>query len=381
MDKLKKIKVSGVVQAQYRFADTTDKSQALAGKFQGGEFPSPATNSVFSIRRARIKVAYETDLSQLVVQFDAQTKGIGLKDAYLRFTEPFLKSLSLKGGLFDRPFGFEISYSSSTRESPERSRVFQTLFPGERDMGVSLEYTPTDLLPYAAQLFNFKGGIFAGNGINNEYDDIRDYIARAGFAVPLNDFNMSVEGGVSTYQGAVKSLNDSLYTEKNGAYVLETGYNKKNIDRNYMGYDLELYYGDVPFFGGMSLRGEYLHGTQPGSKSSSESPKKDVPSTSPIYGRDFNGYYLMGVLNVNLLRSQLVAKYDVYNPATEISTSKKDKGDVKFTTIGGGWIYHWDENIKFVAYYDKIENEKITKAPYTKDLSDDVFTFRVQYKF
>lgn len=387
VDKLKKIKISGYVQAQFRYApDTTgltdsDYSNRYdVGKFQGGSFPD-AARSLFDVRRARLKITYTNDLSKMVLQFDGKPTGASIKDAYLQFTEPFLKTFSLKGGHFDRPFGYEISYSSSKRESPERSRLFQTIFAGERDLGLSLEYSPSDNLPKLARLFNFKGGVFAGNGLNEEYDDVRDLIGRLGFSVPVSNLDLSVDGGISGYAGAVRSLNDTLFTVEDGEWVSTEGNSRKEIDRQYLGYDLQLSYGDVPFFGGVTLRGEYVHGRQPSGAKSTASLKKGAPSADPLHIRDFNGYYAMGVLDIAPFDCKLVAKYDVYRPNTEINNSNKGTADMTYTTLGGGLVYQLDENIRFWAYYDKIRNEAVEASPYTKDVNDNVFTFRIQYKY
>jgi hypothetical protein len=90
-----------------------------------------------------------------------------------------------------------------------------------------------------------------------------------------------------------------------------------------------------------------------------------------------------------------VAKYDVFKPNTDIKTgdigkpgTNLDAGDIPFYTLGLGWIFHWDANIKIVAYYEFVKNEKIYQGttnaslkPFTEDLNDDIFTFRIQYKF
>ncbi len=77
-----------------------------------------------------------------MLQIDAIQTGVTVKDAYVLVTEPWTQSLGFQMGIFDRPFGYEISYSSSSRESPERSRMYQTLFPGERELGAKLFYAP-----------------------------------------------------------------------------------------------------------------------------------------------------------------------------------------------------------------------------------------------
>ena len=43
--------------------------------------------------------------------------------------------------MFARPFGFEINYSSSDRESPERGRKSQILMKGERDLDFKIHLT------------------------------------------------------------------------------------------------------------------------------------------------------------------------------------------------------------------------------------------------
>ncbi|HEX3019216.1 MAG TPA: hypothetical protein VHP36_02895 [Chitinispirillaceae bacterium] len=384
VNKLKKIKVSGYVQAQLRVATDTSgigKGKYKIGKFQGGDLASDS-RSVLQIRRGRIKVAYENSYSQMAVQLDCIPKGVSIKDAYMRFSAPWLYGFGIKAGVYDRPFGFEISYSSSSRESPERSRMFQTLFPGERDMGASIEYIPNDNLPSWAQLFNLKLGRFAGNGINDEFDDIRDWIGRFGLSIPLNSINMAIDAGFSGYAGAIRSLNDTLKEMSDTLWVSRLGKKNKEIDRQYFGGDMQIYYGNIPVLGGMSLRGEVIGGQQPGRASSNESPKSSAADASMIYVRNFIGFYTMAVLNIDPLKCQLVGKYDFFDPNIEIEkTGVKSLADASFKTLGLGLVYHWDENVKIMAYFDKITNEEIGIDPYKKDINDNVFTLRIQYKF
>lgn len=418
VDKISKVKLSGYLQTQVRVAEDTagqlnpdHTNRYDIGEFQGGKLPA-TTRTVFQLRRARIKTTYETSLTQMVIQLDClpfttgsavssttqdtsgkytvKTKtsaflsggGVSIKDAYLRFTDPWTKSFALKGGVFDRPFGFEISYSSSSRESPERSRLFQTLFPGERDLGFSLEYLPGDNMPEFARNINFKGGFFAGNGINVEFDDLRDFIGRVGFSIPVIPINLSIDGGISGYVGSVRDKNDTLYEVKSGKWTASTGNKWDEIDRKYIGGDLELFYGNIPFFGGISLRGEFIQGKQPSFKSTNVSQKSDQSSKDPVYLREIGGFYGMVVLNIDPIRCQLVGKYDSFDP--EMNLEKKEvtnTADIKYSTIGGGLVYHLTENVKLTAYYDNVRNEKTSVAPYTSDVKDNIVTLRIQYKF
>lgn len=422
VDKLAKLKVSGYVQAQFVYTPTTKdqlgsdyKNKYDIGQFQGGKLPA-GSKSVFQVRRARLKFAYQNTYSQMVVQLDClpftfapavnsvtqdtskkvtsanggpyySGGGVSVKDAYLHFNEPILNSLGITAGICDRPFGFEIPYSSSSLESPERSRVIQSLFPGEKDLGVSLEYTPADNLPLWAQLFNFKGGFFAGDGANIEIDEVRDFIGRFGLTIPLNDLNMAIDGGVSGYVGSIMNRDTSVYDMDGSSWKRKTvkkfgSYN----DRKYLGVDGQYYYGDVPFFGGLSLRGEYVSGFQPTVAGGNTSQNNDQPISGPLYNRPVEGYYAMAVLNVDPINCQLVYKYDVFDPNTKMSgTQVTDFGDMKFTTNGFGLVYHWDENVKLMAYFDRVENEavsaKVKSGSYVADARDNVFTFRILYKF
>jgi len=392
LDALKKIKISGYIQAQFQSAEIDGANSV----YQGGVFPS-TTHNRFMIRRGRIKFNYDNDLTQYVLQLDATERGVSLKDAYISIKDPWLKTFGLTGGVFDRPFGFEISYSSSMRESPERSRLFQTLFPGERDLGAKLEITPQDGF---FSFLNFKGGLFTGNGVNPETDNAKDFIGRLGFQLPFYEANLSIDGGVSGYFGQVRLDNTKLV---NGVAVAAKSYTVNSPttfavdsttrywDRNYIGGDLEIYY-DLPILGGFSLRGEYIQGKNPGNQNS------NLPyrvTTGDLYMRNFYGYYLSYVQNIGLSH-QFIFKYDVLDPNKDVTgddiglpvNTRLTAADLKYTTIGVGWVYHWDSNVKFVLYYDMITNEKVAEAstvssltPLKDDLKDDVITFRMQYKF
>ena len=65
-----------------------------------------------------------------------------------------------------------------------------------------------------------------------------------------------------------------------------------------------------------------------------------------------------------------------------MAAAKLGAGDIKYSTLGIGLVHYWDDNIKFVFYYDSVSNETSSKlAALNSDLRDNVFTFRIQYKF
>lgn len=410
VDKLSKIKVSGYVQAQWQYADSVGIQSVAGGNFPVRNATSAGSQQRFQVRRGRLKVAHESATSRYVLQMDVVPAGVSLKDAYVTLMEPWLKTFSYTMGVFDRPFGFEISYSSSSRESPERARVFQTLFPGERDMGAKLEINPSADLGFA-QYLNFKGGVFTGMGPGaNEIDNEQDLIGRLGFQAPFYGLNLAVDGGVSGYFGKVTSVNATAFeTGKDTAgvktWLARAGKDKARLDRNILGVDGQVYY-DIPVLGGFSLRGEYLWGTHPASTSSasvytggSTTPALSATNLTPAAvgnraaSREVMGWYVNLVQNLGK-DVQAVVKYDVFDPNTEVKGSDVGKtgsaltsADLAISTLGLGLLYYWDENTRLTAYYDKVMNEEAAStatgslAPWKDDLTDNVFTLRVQVKF
>lgn len=135
VDNLSKLKVSGYFQTDWQFGQ---KDASL--KVGSPRAESETSFSRFGLRRGRVKFAY-TDLNlfglatgSAVLQLDATEKGVGIKDLYFTVTDPWTGWVTLTSGVFNRPFGYEIAYSSSARETPERSTGCLTLFPEERDL-------------------------------------------------------------------------------------------------------------------------------------------------------------------------------------------------------------------------------------------------------
>ncbi len=389
VDALKKIKVSGYIQAQYQSAETAGEATVA-----GGNFPSNVKQR-FALRRGRLKANYDNDLTQYVLQIDVTQNGVGIKDAYASFREPWLRIFGVTAGVFNRPFGFEIPFSSSGRESPERSRICQTLLPGERDLGAMLE-----IMAESGSLswFNFKGGFFNGSGSTaNDYDSHKDFIGRLGAQVTVPERGFAIDFGGSAYLGGVRQPGPVVYKNVgmhgSGFKIFLKDSSSTNTgasaDRNYIGVDAQLYY-DLRTLGGLTIRGEYITGEQTGAFSSSTSPSSQP---TEIVTRNFNGGYFYCVQNIGL-SNQFVFKYDWYDPNTDAGASDIGRpgsnfglGDIKHQTFGVGWIYHWDANVKLTAYYDIVKNEEINSAaagslaPFKTDVKDNVLTLRVQYKF
>jgi hypothetical protein len=409
LDVLKRLKVSGYIQAQFQYADS-----AGAAAYLGGAFPAGADKR-FSLRRGRVKFQYDAPVndkgistSQYVFQFDVSEKGLTIKDLYGKFTDPWSGWLSITAGMQNRPFGFEIGYSSSMRESPERGRLSQIVFPNERDLGAMLtiqgpKSSDWNWVKLEAGFFNGTGGPGQGASLT-EFDKMKDFIGHLSINRNSKSEKMKYGFGVSYYNGGYRIDSVSVYnntTDPNGvpAFVLASkaseNWNggligsRNYSNRTYYGVDGQL---SIDWAAGMTtLRGEYVSGQQPGTSSSTASAT--VPVTSNIYNRNFNGAYFYFLQNIMQTPWQVIVKYDWYDPNTDtkgdqigktVSTgfTKTNATDIMYTTLGAGIAYRWDAYVKLTAYYDMVTNETSANlSGYTKDLSDNVFTLRMQVKF
>ena len=183
VDVLKSIKLSGYIQTQFQYGDSTGASAYNGGAFGAGN------DKRFMIRRGRLKAQYDAPVndkgistSQYVLQFDVTEKGLAIKDAYGKFTDPWSGWFSITAGMQNRPFGYEIIYSSSLRESPERGRLSQLIFPGERDLGAMLSIQGPKTSNW--NWIKFDAGFFNGNGAPgvgvdvSDFDKKKDFIGR-----------------------------------------------------------------------------------------------------------------------------------------------------------------------------------------------------------
>lgn len=313
LDLLSRLRITGYIQAQY--VEDESSEDELTG-------PSSTRNrDQFSVRRGRIKFTYQmAPTARFLVQPDITSSGVTLKDGYLELIEPWTSwKNTLTAGQFTWPFGFELIYSSSSREMPERSRVVRTLFPGERDRGVQLSGRgPDGALGYQIAVVN-------GTGTTQSTDSNRrkDIVGRLGWKLG------SFSGGFSGYQG------EDLIATPSAPGGTE-------LDKERAGFDVQW---QTPV-NGLSLRGEYIAGED--------------------RGADVDGWYAYAIQRLGK-RHGFAIRADEYDPDADIS------GNAVFT-LGGSYIFHWDGNTKLMLAYEHPKNER-------NDPDDDVVTVRLQYAF
>ncbi|WP_224013742.1 hypothetical protein [Ferruginibacter albus] len=136
------------------------------------------------------------------------------------------------------------------------------------------------------------------------------------------------------------------------------------------------------------MRGEIIIGKQTATAATSETPAALLTGTDAYYVRNFNGAYFYFLQNICNWHHQLGVKYDWYDPNTDVKGNDIGKAgtntnatDIKYSTLGFGYIYYINENVKLVVWYDRVMNETTQVTGYATDVKDDVFTCRLQFRF
>ncbi|MEI8134679.1 MAG: hypothetical protein WCH46_06320 [bacterium] len=129
-----KMKITGYVQPQWLWNDADSQANQVNSK------------NYFQIRRGRVKFTHTSGDISAVIYPDITENGVVIKEVYATWNalkDAGTNLLGISMGSMNRPFGYEIAYSSSAREVTERSLYENRFFNGERDLGIQLNFTPT----------------------------------------------------------------------------------------------------------------------------------------------------------------------------------------------------------------------------------------------
>ncbi|MDZ4803872.1 MAG: porin [Candidatus Eisenbacteria bacterium] len=359
-DKLKKIKVSGYVQARYDVSQASDDSIRAAGN---PLVLTPANLDRFHIRRARVKVNWDPmERTQGVLYIDGGAdRAVRVIEAYVQLSDPWTpyQQHQLTIGQFNVPFGYEIERSSSARELPERSRAENVLFPGERDRGVKLFDRWSDRFETVVAVLN-GGGIGQTDYPNTDPTSAKDLMGRARASLGRIDV------AVSAYSGQ---------------HVIGLTGPDAEVDRTRFGADVQGYW-EFPRAGGGSLRGEFYTGEEfnPDSvavlttRPTSSAPVRLLkPGVSGAHlDAEFLGWYLMLVQNLGD-RFQAAVRYDEFDRNTEV-----DGDEYTRWNLGLNWFY--DGYTRFTLAYE-IPEVKSTAGVSVPNSEDNLLTVQAQFKF
>lgn len=391
--KFDRVKLSGYVQPQFQAAQ-----EKGAKSFNGGDF-APNVNNRFMLRRGRVRIDYihfaehKGPSVQFVFQFDGSEKGFFTRDFWGRVMENKYQMFSLTAGLFARPFSYELNLGSGDRESPERGRMSQILMKVERDLGAMASFEPRKK-DHPLRFLKIDAGIFNGPGLNAtaDFDSHKDFITRVALKpYPLSK-KLTFSAAASYFNGGLQQGTKYVYRThtSGGIPVMQVDSSLSNsgkiAPRVYYGADAQLKIKHS--MGVTELRAEFIAGTQTGTENSSEPPAALLAGAEGYYIRHFNGAYFYLLQNIFNPHHQLAVKYDWYDANSNVKGTDIGKpganlnaANIKYSTLGFGYTYYAMENLKLVLWYDKVFNEKTSLPGYEKDVRDDVFTCRLQFRF
>jgi hypothetical protein len=185
-----------------------------------------------------------------------------------------------------------------------------------------------------------------------------------------------------------------LQDKGDGVFVFEadsiTSALGAKLPRNYGGANLQLRW--THGWGATEFRAEYWAGTQTAFENTSETPGTTPTVVTgvfqPNYIRNFDGGFFVLLQNIVNRQHQLGVKLDWYDPNTRVkgaqigaTGSNLNNTDISYTTLGFGYLFYWDDNFKLTLWYDRVWNESTQLQGYTGDISDNIFTARIQYRF
>jgi hypothetical protein len=262
---------------------------------------------------------------------------------------------------------------------------------GERDLGAMISF---DVRKEKHLLKNLKidAGIFNGQGItaSGDFDNVKDFIGRISLKPKKISKNITLFAGTSLLYGGLENSTKYVYSAVSVAGIKKVvvdssqSNNGKVSSRKYYGIDAQI----KNKIGFTELRGEFITGKQVGTAFSSETPSALLTVIDGYYNRYFNGAYFYLLQNIFSVKHQSLLKYDWYDPNTKIKGaeigakgSNFTMADIKYTTIGVGYVYYATPNLKSIVYYSMPTNEKITLQGATTNIADNVFTWLLQFRF
>ena len=375
LNAINKIKISGYLQGEYQYGEK-DASLKV-----GGDNTTDHSYSRVGIRRGRIKFAFQEKIVTSVFQLDITDKDVRIKDAYVNLALPKNNKAFAQFGMFNIPFGFEIGYSSSKRETPERAMVITRIFADNRDLGAMLSFSPQK--GHALDYVTLNLGLTSGNGENLDIYDHKSLVTQLQVE-ELKYSILEIGAGFSYYNGGMYQGTENIYRMKDGKFVLDQNERNKTkfAKREYFGLNAQLAI-DNPI-GKTKIFAEYLWGTQPGSLASNKSYAGTSVPDFDTYIRKFRGGYVTLVQQIGEYPVSVIGKYDWYDPNTAISGNQvglngTGKGDIAYHNFGAGLIWDVMKNVKIQTYYQWMINEKTNNlAGFDKNKKDNYLTVRLQ---
>ena len=350
---LSDIKFSGYVMSQFQASDQEDKE----------------SNS-FNIRMVRM--ALEGRLMQdfywkVQIQANGNTSDLGssprMVDAFAEWQK--YDAFKIKAGQFKRPFSFEnpmhpitqgfMGYAQGiSKLSGFSDRVGEHASNG-RDIGVQIQ---GDFLKNEAgrNLVHDQIGVFNGQGTNQKDVDQRKDIIGGAWVMPIKGLRIGAFGWTGSYarKGTWKLVDENHQTiysdpeKKNPVYTKDS--KVRSLSMNRYAFSVEYAAND------WTVRSEYIHSQGYGFEKSMSSGKETDCSINYAAGDKADGFYALMIAPVVSKKLYAKARYDLYRPCAEWSTSK--------TNYEIGANYWIGKSIMIGAEYVRVNDRSLKKHNY-----------------
>ncbi len=338
---LSDIKFSGYVMTQFQASDQEDKE----------------SNS-FNIRMVRM--ALEGRLMQdlywkVQIQANGNTSDLGssprMVDAFAEWQK--YDAFKIKAGQFKRPFSFEnpmhpitqgfMGYAQGiSKLSGFSDRVGEHASNG-RDVGVQIQ---GDFLKNEAgrNLVHYQIGVFNGQGTNQKDVDQRKDIIGGVWVMPIKGLRIGAFGWTGSY------ARKGTWTEVDANGNAQTKSGVRSVSKNRYTFSAEYAAND------WTVRSEYIHSQGYGFEKSMSSGKETDCSINYAAGDKADGFYALMIAPVVSKKLYAKARYDLYRPRAEWSTSK--------TNYEIGANYWIGKSIMIGAEYVRVNDRSLKKHNY-----------------
>ncbi len=338
---LSDIKFSGYVMSQFQASDQEDKE----------------SNS-FNIRMVRM--ALEGRLMQdlywkVQIQANGNTSDLGssprMVDAFAEWQK--YDAFKIKAGQFKRPFSFEnpmhpitqgfMGYAQGiSKLSGFSDRVGEHASNG-RDIGVQIQ---GDFLKNKAgrNLVHYQIGVFNGQGTNQKDVDQRKDIIGGAWVMPIKGLRIGAFGWTGSY------ARKGTWTEVDANGNAQTKNGVRSVSKNRYAFSAEYAAND------WTVRSEYIHSQGYGFEKSMSSGKETDCSINYAAGDKADGFYALMIAPVVSKKLYAKARYDLYRPRAEWSTSK--------TNYEIGANYWIGKSIMIGAEYVRVNDRSLKKHNY-----------------
>ena len=352
--------LTGLAQADFKFSGYTQ----VRYNFWDADYANSKHFNAFQARRVRLKAvnAFNDDTSiTLQLDFgawlDDEAPGtVQVKDAVI--THKLSPEWNATLGFMQMPFGYEVPSSDSANRCFEKSQVMNQFFPGERDTGLYLHFTPA--AAHAPRVdFGVSNGLkkwydtttktagpAAGTGITDtsarDRND-RALVGRLSWALP--------NGGTAglSYMKDDRSLETTTRTSGDATADPATGPT--------LGVSTTKFHDHVwgahvryQFPNQCALQGEYFSGK--------------------LLGMEASGWYALGEYKVAQSPTTVFYRYDTFDNGKALSASNNP--DFNRHTLGVTWDRNANERATFQV--EKLQDNAITGG------NRDYTNFGVQYQ-